>query len=190
MLNLGINNLWSTPVYLGEIEDKNLLDDACQSIFLNVNLEVPISDFQEFDILNDGCEKMKQFRDEIVWPAFDNYLKQLDVELKSFKKRRLKSWIAGSRTGYMIPTHNHAGASISAVFYLMAEEKKLGGEIILIDPRFNANRGYLPEFDSLFSNTTFLPSSGKYLMFPSFLYHNTIPFTGNLRLAMPVDLFL
>jgi hypothetical protein len=60
----------------------------------------------------------------------------------------------------------------------------------MMDPRANANRGYKDQFKSMFSNETYLPKSGEYLIFPSYLYHHTISFTGNMRIAMPVDLFL
>jgi len=35
-----------------------------------------------------------------------------------------------------------------------------------------------------------MPSSGEYIIFPSYIYHYTLPFSGALRLAVPVDLFL
>ena len=112
------------------------------------------------------------------------------MDLTDFPDRSLRSWITGTRNGYMIPAHNHSGASVSAVFYLMCEEDNQGGELVAIDPRTNANRGYKDEFKPLFANLVYTPQSGEYLMFPSYLYHHTNVFTGSLRLAMPVDLFL
>jgi predicted 2-oxoglutarate/Fe(II)-dependent dioxygenase YbiX len=72
----------------------------------------------------------------------------------------------------------------------MCSDQYKGGELVLLDSRTNANRGYKEEFKKLFENKTYLPTSGEYLMFPSHVYHHTIPFTGSMRLAMPVDLFL
>jgi hypothetical protein len=190
MLKLGLNNLWPTQVYLGNIENKQALDNACQSIFVHENLFATTSGhFQDLDVLRDGSAEMQIFRDEIVWPAFSNYLNELGIDILQYPDRHLKSWLTGSKQGYMIPAHNHSGASVSAVFYLLCDEDR-AGELILMDPRTNANRGYKDEFKSLFENKIYSPKSAEYIMFPSYLYHHTVPFLGKLRLAIPVDLFL
>ena len=190
MLKLGINNLWPTEVYLGEIENKSLLEQTCQTIFLNENLSSGESgNLRDVDILRDGPPEMQEFRDKIVWPAFENYLSILDIDLEKYDDRRLKSWLTGSQSGYSITAHNHSGASVSAVFYLLCVEDN-GGDLILMDPRSNANRGYKPDFQRLFENKHYSPQSGQYIMFPSYVYHHTVSFSGKLRLAMPVDLFL
>jgi hypothetical protein len=89
-----------------------------------------------------------------------------------------------------MPVHNHAGSPISSVFYLMNEEQQAGGELVLMDPRHNANRGYQEQFKPMFENQYYAPKSGEFTMFPGFVYHHTLPFKGKIRLAMPVDLFL
>ena len=188
-MNKGFNQLWPTTVYLGNIESP-ILEDVCQHMFSEINLITPSSDFQSFDLLEDGPEIFQQFRDQVAWPAFENYLLHLGINLNEFPDRRLRSWVTGVYNGYMIPAHNHSGASISAVFYLLCSEQDKGGELILLDSRTNANRGYKDQFKHLFENKTFLPKTGEYLIFPSYVYHHTIPFTGSIRLAMPVDLFL
>lgn len=181
--------MWPTSIYLGKI-DPVLLETVCQTIFAELDLDRPTSDFQSFDLLEDGPEVFQQFRDQVVWPAFENYLAHLDIDITEFSNRSLKAWITGVRGGYMIPVHNHSGASVSAVFYLMCEEKDKGGELVLVDGRVNANRGYKDQFKKLFNNKTYLPATGEYLMFPSHVYHHTTIFTGSMRLAIPVDLFL
>lgn len=188
-MNNGFNELWPTTTYLGEI-DTQTLEPVCQTIFSEIDLERPASDFQGFDVLEDCDSSLHCFRDTVVWPAFDHYLKHLGIDILDFPDRKLRSWITGVYKGYMIPAHNHSGASISAVFYLLCEEQDKGGELILLDSRFNANRGYKDQFKKMFENQTYLPKTGEYLMFPSHVYHHTIPFTGSIRLAMPVDLFL
>lgn len=189
MLKSGLNNLWPTPFYKGDINNE-CLDSAVNSILQEIDLDNPASDFQSFDILQDGPSQLIEFRDKVVWPAFETYLKEIGIDIKSFPDRWIRSWITGTRNGYMIPIHNHSGASVSAVFYLMCEDKDKGGELIAVDPRTNANRGYKDEFKGLFANLTYEPKSGEYVMFPSYLYHHTTVFKGSLRLAMPVDLFL
>lgn len=188
-MNNGYNDLWPTIAYLGEI-DTGTLESVCQTIFSEIDLEHPVSDFQGFDILQDGSDVLQHFRNYVVWPAFAHYLKHIGIDLQEFPDRRLRSWITGVYKGYMIPAHNHSGASVSAVFYLLCEEQDKGGELILMDSRVNANRGYKDQFKPLFENHTYLPRTGEFLLFPSHVYHHTVPFNGSMRLAMPVDLFL
>jgi hypothetical protein len=189
-MNNGFNDLWPTTVYLGNMSNAALLNQVRDALLLETNLSNAANSFQSFDVLEDGPEILQKFRTDIVWPAFDAYLKQLGVDLSEFPDRRIKSWMTGVYNGYMIPAHNHSGASVSAVFYLMCEEQNKGGELILLDSRTNANRGYRNQFKHWFENQTYCPKTGEYLMFPSHVYHHTIPFTGSIRLAMPVDLFL
>lgn len=186
-LTTGINNLWPTPVYYGTIENKELLDNVCQQLLISSSIT---STFQEYDPLADEEDStMQQFKNQVVWPAFTEYFDILGIDISKFPARRLRSWLSGV-SNYMIPVHNHSNAVFSAVFYLLSESSARAGELILVDPKTNANRGYKAEFKHLFENKIFSPSSGEYLILPSYVYHHTVPFTGSIRLAMPVDLFL
>lgn len=189
-LKYGTNDLWPTQILKGKIEDKQLAK-VCDSIFTTVDLDKPPNDFQEeFDILIDGPKELRKFKKTVVIPAFENYLNSIGTSLKEFQSYKLRAWMTGVKNGYMLPIHNHCGSHFSGVFYLMCEESDKGGELIAVDPRGNANRGYLDEFKPLFQNLVYQPTSGDYVIFPSYLYHHTNVFTGSLRLAMPVDLFL
>lgn len=185
-LKSGFNKLWPTDVYLGNIDSK-ICDITSKYIFENYDLNSFNSDFQKTDLLNN---ELTFFRDQVVFPEFKKYLNYWNIDIDAFPDKRVKSWITGSQTGYMVPIHNHSGATLSCVFYLFAEEKNFGGELVLADPRTNANRGYKDHFKPLFENKHYLPNTGEFIIFPSYLYHHTVPFTGNIRLAMPVDLFL
>jgi hypothetical protein len=189
-MNPGFNELWPTTAYLGKIEDRQLLERVCNAIFVETDLTNPPNDFQKFDILRDGSAVFQEFRDNIVWPAFEKYLSHWNINMYDFPERRVRAWITGSYPGYAMPVHNHSGSPISAVFYLMNEEQQTGGELVLMDPRHNANRSYQAQFKPLFENQYYTPKSGEFVMFPGFVYHHTLPFKGKLRLAMPVDLFL
>lgn len=183
----GLNNLWPTPVLYDKIQDLDLMNRTVDYMFTNFDLEVPPSDFQKFDILRDGGPIMQEFRDNIVVPAFDKYLELINVP--EYTSYFVNSWITSPYQGYRIPVHNHSGASLSAVFYLVCEEQNAGGEFTLIDPKANANRGYDKSFGSLFKEETFVPATGDVIIFPSYTYHYTDIFTGHMRLAIPVDFF-
>lgn len=187
-LKYGSNQLWPTIVYKGLLE-KETHTKVLDSLFTETNLVNPAGDFQDFDILEDGPQTMKDFKNEVVG-VFDQYLRDIGLKLSDFSSYNIRSWITGTRNGYMIPIHNHSGAHLSAVFYFFCEDGNKGGELVAVDPRGNANRGYLDEFKPLFENLVYAPKSGEYVVFPSYLYHHTNVFNGSLRIAMPVDLFL
>lgn len=189
-MNHGFNELWPTTVLLGKIEDETLLNRVCDAIFTEIDLSNPPNDFNEYDILRDGSPVFQEFRDKVIWPAFEKYLLNWNINIHDFEERRVRGWLTGSYTGYAMPVHNHSGSPISSVFYLMNEEHEAGGDLILMDPRHNANRGYQEPFKHMFANQYYAPKSGEFIMFPGFTYHQTMPFKGKIRLAMPVDLFL
>jgi hypothetical protein len=169
--------------------DDNLVSSAIQEILSSCDLLCPPSDFQKFDILRDN-KNLLEFKQQVVIPIFAKYFKNvfnLDINTVKYK---IRSWIAGTTSGYMIPAHNHSGAVVSAVFYLLCDEQNRGGELYMMDPRINANRGYTQPLKKMFDQEMYTPKSAEVVVFPSFMYHYTLPFTGKMRLAMPVDFFL
>lgn len=190
MLKEGFNDLWPTKVFLGQINDKELLDNLIQEIFIIKNDIVGgISDTENIFSLNN--KTIQKFKNEIVVPCFENYLQEVfNVSLKEYPDFTMRSWITGQSEGYGMPIHNHSTSPVSSVFYLMAEEVSSGGEIIFVDPRFNSNRGYDLNFKKAFSNEGHVPKSGEFLIFPSFLYHWVSYYHSKLRIAMPVDIFM
>ena len=189
-MNNVVHTLWSNHVMINNINNKEILENFTNSIFENSNLDKPFSEMQDTCIFENGPEIFRQFRDKIVLPAFDEYLDLIGIDRNKFPKRKVNSWITGSKKGYLKPPHNHSGASLSGIFYILNEEKDRGGELVLQDHRNNANRGYKEEFKFLFEDKKYMPSSGEYIIFPSYIYHYTLPFSGALRLAVPVDLSL
>jgi hypothetical protein len=189
-MKYGLNQLWPTSVLLEKIENTELLNLTTQEIIQTIDLQHPPSDFQNYDVINDGGEILHKFRDKIVLPLFEKYVSEtFNLSLYDYDFF-LRSWLAGSGHSYQIDVHNHSGASVSAVFYLLCEEENKGGELVLTDPRVNANRGYLIDFNKIFDNAKLSPTTGDAILFPGFVYHYTHIFKGNLRLAMPVDLHL
>jgi len=181
MINEGLNNLWSTPVYLTKAHIPDLI---VEHILTNYGDSKKVSANVSGDnILDDPkLQELKRF----IISSFQGYLDNYDIDLRQ-RDYDLRAWITGYGTNYAMPKHNHSGSHLSAVFYLLCEEKN-GGNIVLHDPRTNANRGYIDEFQVMFEKERFTPSSGDVLIFPSFLYHNVETFNGKMRLAMPVDL--
>ena len=189
-MNNGVHTLWPNQVLINTINNKELLENFTDSVLQDSNLDKLPNAMQEICMFSNGPDTFKQFRDKIVLPAFTEYLDLIGIDINKFPDRKVKGWIAGSKPGYGIQPHNHNGASLSAIFYILNEEKNKGGELVLQDPRVNANRGYCNEFKFLFEDKKYMFSSGEYIIFPSYIYHYTLPFSGAFRLAVPVDLFL
>lgn len=112
-----------------------------------------------------------------------------DFDLNSIEFS-LKAWLTGTTSGYNMATHNHSGSQYVSVFYIMAEEETSGGELVLQDPRFNANRGFMKPFIDDFLPIEHLPKTGDVLIFPGYVYHYVKQYSSQLRLAIPVDIFL
>jgi hypothetical protein len=196
-MNEGLNYMWPTPILKDTITDKGILDGVVNHIFSNYNSE----QFKESLEMKDGNlfndKYFITFKEKIVIPSFEKYIKlqNLNIE-KNFHTKAwitggaVNTWITNNKSSYSMPTHNHSGSHLSAVFYLLCEEQNQGGGLIMHDPRHNANRGYISEFKDWFKSIKFSPKSGDIIIFPSFLYHNVEPFFGKIRLAMPIDLFL
>jgi hypothetical protein len=188
-MNLGFNELWPTTILVSEVEDKTLLNSVTSEVLAN-HVSKPSNELQHFDLLNEGGEDLLQFKIRVVEPMFDQYLRKVfNVKLSQCHDHFFKSWLTGPNSGYSIGAHNHSGAAVSAVFYLLCEEQNQGGELVLMDPRMNANRGYPIPMKTPFADAYYAPKTGQVAIFPSFVYHHAMLFRGRLRIAMPVDFF-
>jgi len=187
---LGKNDLWSTPIFLGEF-DKDLCLDLYSTILNEFpQFILPNENSSSFDIINDEREVFKKFRKEVIEPNFDKSLKSIfEVSIYSFKKYWFKSWIVRQNHQYIVQNHNHSGSSLSGVFYLFMD-KDFGGELVFSDPRPNANRGFLDEFKPHFENKKYQPKKNQFIIFPGYIYHQTLHYPGNCLLSVPVDLYL
>lgn len=185
-----LENLWPTPVLCREIDQQDIIDQTLNVIFTDYDLKRPPADFQKDNVIEHP--ELVDFRDKIVKPAFNDWLLlNLNRTLDSFEKYKMKGWITGTCNGYNMVNHNHSGSHLSAVFYLFNDNPENNGEIIFFDPRVNANRGYDTEvWGQMFAPKKYTAKPGTCVIFPSFLYHQVTPFNGNMRIALPVDLFL
>jgi len=181
-------DLWPTTFGIGKFECPEMLDYIMTNYDLNdMSSIIESNGFNMFDTEHPAIDKFKK----MCTDNFDEYLQRnLGRPLSDWSGVQLKSWVAGHGKDYNMTIHNHSGATLSAVYYLLAEEKDFGGECIFADPRMNANRGYDTKFKPMFERFTHLPATGDYLIFPSFAYHHVNPYTSALRFCLPVDLFV
>ena len=184
MLKSGLNNCWPTPIY-----KTSITSDECNAlvneIMISENIAAPQSDYDSAS-LTDRVPLLKT----IAQQKYTEFFKEvLDLDLENFDYH-LKSWLTGSMGGYNMDIHNHSGAQFAAVFYLLAEEKDAGGQLVMYDPRTNANRGFNSEFQHMFSPIEHMPQSGDVLIMPGYVYHSVRQYYSSLRLAVPVDIFI
>lgn len=185
-----IEQLWATP-FMKETAPKDLLEEVTATILAEYDTQNTSGEFGSFNILDLDNEVIQRFKKEVVYPTFDKFLKEtVGKGIDGWSGHRMKGWVASYPHGSSLAYHNHRGSQISAVFYLLCEERERGGAITFTDPRQNANRGYDESFLPWFEHLSLTPKTGDIAVFPSFLYHHVATYQGNIRIAMPVDLFL
>ncbi len=185
-----MHDLWSTPVLITQSHE-GIRERFVTYLLQEYNIFNPPTDINKVNILEDKSEEVQEFVLKVIKPAFEEFLKSsLNLSFSDWKGYRLNGWLTGSGKNYSMMHHNHSGAQISAVFYLLCEDVEHGGKIVFTDPRQNANRGYDRKFLEWFLPLEIAPKSGSIVVFPSYLYHFVETYQNNLRLALPVDCFL
>jgi len=170
---------------------QDISDRMVQTILQEYDLYNPLNDFGAINILDNPHEVITEFRETVVYPAFNSFLNHtLNKSIADWGGHRLHGWIARYGDGTSLNYHNHRGSQVSAVFYLMCDTNDKGGQIVFTDPRQNANRGYDTVFQEWFKHLSITPNSGDIVVFPSYLYHQVTTYQSNIRIALPVDLFL
>lgn len=177
---------WPTMIGEGKFEIDGLVDH----IFTSYDLNNPPSEVDGCNIFDDNSVAMQKFK-TMAYEKLDSYLLiTTGKSIRSYDNYEMKGWITGHGKDYSMTIHNHSGAHLSAVFYVMAEDQDAGGDIVFTDPRSNANRGYDDWFEPMFNKIQHTPKTGDFLIFPSFTYHHVNPYYSKLRICIPVDLYL
>ena len=166
-------NLFSTPFWIFKMEDhfRSQLVNFFSAHFDFGNLPAEYSGYNLFTDKKDSPE-LQRLEAEAKRLVIENLGQKCFDLLVSHR-----AWLCGSGPNYTMRSHNHANSVVSFVFYFQAEE---GGDLILHDPRTNANRGYRAEFQEAFGlkDIEWTPKSGDIVMFPSFLYHSVLKNRG------------
>ena len=185
-MNMEFKQLWPTTIGSGKFD----VDGLVEHIFTNYNLADLTGEVDGGNIFKDNSDVMNKFK-ALVHNKFNDYLRNsIDKSIEDFKSFEMKAWITGHSKDYNMTIHNHSGAHLSAVFYILAEDQNSGGDIVFSDPRSNANRGYDDWFNPLFDRHGITPKTGDFMIFPSFTYHHVNPYYSSLRICVPVDLYL
>jgi hypothetical protein len=184
-----IENLFATPVMFGKL-DSSVMSLAVEELLTKGNFSSS-GDVSNINLVNDPTlPEFNKFFTQHVLPQFRYFVTNtfnFDLDTNKFK---FKAWSVNGASNYSLGFHNHSGSQLSAVFYLFAEQTDcVGGKFKFHDPRFNANRGLTEPFISKHKDVEVNPTTGDFLIFPSYLYHSVTTFYGNLRLIVPVDMY-
>lgn len=123
------------------------------------------------------CEQ--RYRDYLnnVW--------NVDLDVFEFE---IREWNTTSDSGYWMTAHNHGQSQLTSIHYTNVDG--MGGDLVIQDPRANANRGWPQELAQQFSPLVVQPQNGMTVTFPSYCYHLVSPFYGNTRAAHVSELQL
>ena len=130
-------------------------------------------------VRNDSRTTEQRYRD---------YLEQVwHVSLDDFEWD-IRNWDTTSGAGYWMTAHNHGHSQLTSIHY--TDVQGMGGDLIIQDPRANANRGWPQELAQQFQPLVVQPEAGMTVTFPSYCYHLASPFYGTVRTAHVSELQL
>ena len=85
---------------------------------------------------------------------------------------------------------HRVGNKINNEPIFLSDDIYKGGELVAYDPRANANRGYSGKMAEMFEPIEYAPQTGDVIIMPGYVYHSVKTYHSNLRLAVPVDIFI
>ena len=197
-----IYNLW--PLTIGDFHnyDHPLIKDELLNFFKSYEKKLPEGNSQlreddyvgnhnlyqsNYDLHNENSEVLKKlfhFIAESVLTvskkANQKSIDKLNKESQKFKVNVNESWFIRYKEGGIVYPHFHDGHSWSCVYYIQIGEdaSKKNGSTYFMRPYNSTSKNdfgskYLREDTQIFT-----AKEGKLLVWPSFLYHGSQPYTG------------
>jgi hypothetical protein len=112
---------------------------------------------------------------------YSDYLQEFFNTNLDIFEYEIREWKTTPKDGYWLPPHNHTHSNFTVITY--GEVTGWGGELIIQDPRTNANRGWPSELGKQFAPLVITPKKWMSIIFPSFCVHTAAPFRGKIREA-------
>ena len=198
-----IHNLW--PLNIGDFHnsDHPLIKEELLNFFKSYEKKLPDGNSQlkdkdhvgnhnlyqsNYDLHNEDSEILKNLFHFIAKSVLDvskmanqKSIDKLSEEEKKYKVNVNESWFIRYNKGGIVYPHHHDGFSWSCVYYVQvgADASIKNGSTYFIRP-YNATSKndfgskYLREDTHLFT-----AKEGRLLIWPSFLYHGSQPYTGD-----------
>lgn len=201
-------SLFDTPVIIDRLPDAEALNSQFRDSILarrGDDSGIEVSNIGGWHSARDmaawGGETAHLLLKRIV-AAADRFTVDIGAEPGNARYRwHAEMWANVSPAGASNQYHVHPGAFWSAIYYVDdgyggSDDKTLGGELVLMDPRMPAIRmnapdlrfrrpGQPPDEEEKFMR----PESGRIVIFPAWLNHAVRPYRGNgLRISVAVNL--
>ena len=200
-------SVFETPLIIDQLADASRLNSELKQAIERRRAEdegVQISNVggwhSDTRMLQWGGEPARRLCDHVIAVA-DRFT--VDIKAGAAPQHRWapEMWANVSPPGASNRIHCHPGSFWSAVYYVDdgydgSPDKSLGGELVLIDPRWPMVRmtapnlrfrrpGQSPDHDE----ARFRPASGRLVMFPSWLNHEVLPYKGKgTRISIAINL--
>ena len=198
-----IHNLW--PLSIGDFYNYEhpLIKDELLDFFKSYENKLPEGNSQlkdedhvgnhnlyqsNYDLHNEGNEALKKLFHFVAESVLSvskivnqKSIEKLSEEKKKYKVNVNESWFIKYKEGGIVYPHHHDGFSWSCVYYVQVGQgaSKKNGSTYFIRP-YNATSKndfgskYLREDTQIFT-----AKEGRLLVWPSFLYHGSQPYSGN-----------
>ena len=198
-----IYNLW--PLIIGDFHnyDHPLIKEDLLDFFKSYEKKLPEGNSQlrdedhvgnhnlyqsNYDLHNENSDILKKlfhFIAESVLTVSKNAnqkaIEKISKENQKFKVNVNESWFIRYKEGGIVYPHHHDGYSWSCVYYVQVgqDASKKNGSTYFIRPYNSTSKNdfgskYLREDTQIFT-----AKEGKLLIWPSFLYHGSQPYTGD-----------
>jgi uncharacterized protein (TIGR02466 family) len=200
-------SLFDTPVIVDRMPDAAKLNAEFRRMILEkreADAGMQLSNVggwhSDTHMLHWGGETALELVKRII-AAADAYTVDIRSEGKARFRWKPEMWANVSPPGASNQFHTHPGAFWSAVYYVDdgyggSADQKLGGELVLLDPRMPMIRMAAPDLrfrrpgqKPEDTERWFRPASGMMVIFPAWLSHSVRPYAGTgLRISIAINL--
>jgi len=174
--------LWATPMAIHDLSGDCDLEQATTECLTVSNI---LRDKNNQPLKNWETPELLRIHEELIMPRIFTYLK----ENYGFEPTGVSvaNWVFGGNNGGGLEPHIHAGSHFTAIFYPIDNN----GNLVIVDPRFNAQRGYPRRIlENHFAKRTLLPNAGQLVIIPSYVEHYVTGYGNGLRLSFVNDVTL
>jgi uncharacterized protein (TIGR02466 family) len=180
---MGLNNLFSTPIYMEKVTENSRESISSELNFLYNSLELKqnvntFNPLTSHDVTVDsngtlfssniltGCNKFNTF----LHYSVEQYFKSLGFP--NFDFIVTESWFTCTTKGKHAPVHSHGNSDISGVYYLKTNKKD--GNLVLKNPFTFTNGNFIYFLHNHNNSQQELPlEEGLLILWPSVLEHST-----------------
>jgi hypothetical protein len=165
-----LNNLFGTPVYVGEVDNLKLVQEEVGFGLSRVKYTNSQAwNFQSVKTTPLNGDVISEFSMRNFEQSIDAHIARY-CELVNFRPRpynKRLSWLTNNSKGGYTHVHNHTSTDISGAYYYQTE--KGNGNFFFMNPNLAATTSYV--FERVPSYTEVEPRVGMILLFPSYILH-------------------